>query len=366
MSSNTPTTVTSLVLAGALTFTLACWRFAHDERTRAESLATLYDWLIPLMAGSALAASLLVLWQQAVSFTEDHCRCTCPRQQKQKRGHRRFGRKSWLLSVCGALFAGSCFYRSLNVADEGAAACRGTPTAFNAPVSGRAVATVGEVALVVQVSLLIEEAAERLGAKRGLWAPLFERATAMPFSTVGPAVLAEVASWSGVLSSVTRFYCVEYVLWMVIAATWAWDAAEILHRSRALVDRACFAYLLVCSLALVAFNALHEIPHFNVSRPGQSTASTPAGVWACSQDRDSPLWFKRLPFFVCYFVGAAWSSAAASVHFLHVGTQRRKWGKRRAAAGRRKKVPELSGDDGCLRLRTSGTPTNGFYPRLFG
>ena len=55
----------------------------------------------------------------------------------------------------------------------------------------------------------------------------FERWTSVPFSTLGPVLVAEAMSWTGVLSGDSKFYCAEYVLWMLIAFTWAWDAAEI-------------------------------------------------------------------------------------------------------------------------------------------
>jgi hypothetical protein len=59
------------------------------------------------------------------------------------------------------------FHRAINIADEGAATCRGKPTPFNAPAAGRSVATVGEIALVVQFSIFIDETALRLGCTRG-------------------------------------------------------------------------------------------------------------------------------------------------------------------------------------------------------
>jgi hypothetical protein len=45
----------------------------------------------------------------------------------------------------------------LPLQDEGAATCRGKPTPFNAPAAGRSIATVGEIALVVQVSVLQDD-----------------------------------------------------------------------------------------------------------------------------------------------------------------------------------------------------------------
>jgi hypothetical protein len=72
-------------------------------------------------------------------------------QKVKPKGAPDLGRKGLMVCASGLLFAASCFYRALNVADEGAAMCRGRPTAFNSPVVGRSVATIGEVALVVQV-----------------------------------------------------------------------------------------------------------------------------------------------------------------------------------------------------------------------
>ena len=43
-----------------------------------------------------------------------------------------FGRKGLLVTVSAMLFATSTFYRSLNIASEGAALCRSKPTVFNA------------------------------------------------------------------------------------------------------------------------------------------------------------------------------------------------------------------------------------------
>jgi hypothetical protein len=85
---------------------------------------------------------------------------------------------------------------------------------------------------VVQMSVLIEENAVRLGATRGLWCRLFQLYTRVPFSTIGPVLLAESLSWTGVLSGNSLFYCAEYHLrvsstaigilnWLTIATTCA-------------------------------------------------------------------------------------------------------------------------------------------------
>ena len=132
-----------------------------------------------------------------------------------------------------------------------------------------------------------------------------------------PVLFAESMSWSGVLSGNSRFFCAEYVLWMVIASTWAWDAAELLHKSARWSDQVAHAGLMVGALLLFLFNAVHEIPHFIFyHREGEAAAKDFVGIWECHQHRDSPLWLKRLPFFFCYFIGCSWSSVALTYRFL--------------------------------------------------
>ena len=149
--------------------------------------------------------------------------------ERGRRSLPRFGRKCLVTTGCSLCFVFSCVYRALNIADEGAAMCRGAPSRFNAPVAGRFVAALGEVALVVQERLRRRDRAPAR-RERGLWRGCFERWTSVPFSTLGPVLVAEAMSWTGVLSGDSKFYCAEYVLWMLIAFTWAWDAAEMLHR----------------------------------------------------------------------------------------------------------------------------------------
>ena len=269
-----------------------------------DDLALLFDVLIPGLALAALGVTSLVGARQLARALRS-ADASLPR----------FGRKCLVTTGCSLCFVFSCVYRALNIADEGAAMCRGAPSPFNAPVAGRFVATLGEVALVVQVSVYVDETARRLGAERGLWRGCFERWTSVPFSTLGPVLVAEAMSWTGVLSGDSKFYCAEYVLWMLIAFTWAWDAAEMLHRSRTAVDAVTSAALLSAGLGLFFFNALLEIPHFFRYEREGALAEVP-GIWECVQDADSPLWLKRLPFFFAYFVGCSWSSAALTYRFV--------------------------------------------------
>lgn len=228
----------------------------------------------------------------------------------------RFGRKASVITGASTLFAWSCTYRSVFIADEGAFKCRDPATIFNAPVSGRFVATIGELALVIQLYGYLSDTACRLRVK-----PIF---TSSKRHTVAPALLAEGLSWTGVLSGCPFFFCLEYMCWMALGCMWAWDSAELLHRSSRRGDGTVHASIMVASLLLVAFNALHEIPHFFFHHelgPETIGEATPEGIgpWACEHDADSHLWHKRLPFFVCYFFISSWSSVGLAMRYCVSG-----------------------------------------------
>merc|ERR1711968_379030 len=233
---------------------------------RHQSAAMLYDVFIPFLSIVALlVATLLLIRAIARRATEKFCtenNGTGMQRHQERRRRKNFGRKSLIVSGASVLFAFSCVYRAFNVADEGAATCRGPPTYFNAPVAGRFVESVGEVSLVIQLSIYITSTADRLGAQQGLWSKAFRRFTTIRFSTLLTVVTAEIMSWTGVLSGNSKFFCAEYVLWMCIAITWVWDGAELLHKSTRFSDQFSHACLLMAGIGLFAFNALLEIPHF--------------------------------------------------------------------------------------------------------
>lgn len=313
------------------------------------SLNLLFDSIIPALSGLAAAIGVLLLFRAGLKHVHELSERLPTLQNQQQRAqddqslntnqqslksnlnreigssqiellqdgqtYPELGRKSLLVVTSCLLFCLSCFYRAINIADEGAAMCRGHPSVWNAPVAGRTVATIGEVALVVQLTIFVEDAAYRLKASRGIWSTVFTRYTRIPFSTIGPVLLAEVMSWSGVLSGNSKFYCAEYVLWMIVAFSWAWDGAELLHKSTRWQDEVVMAGLVICGTGLFFFNALLEIPHFFAYSRQNTPAHNAAGIWECVQSRESPLWTKRLPFFVCYFVGAAWCAVAVAYRF---------------------------------------------------
>jgi hypothetical protein len=87
---------------------------------------------------------------------------------------------------------------------------------FNATVCGRMVATIGEIALVLQPSECIHDAKVRLGM---FTVSLLSSRFCGRGSELAVMVFAETLSWSGVLTGIiSKFCCGEYVvLWMLIA-----------------------------------------------------------------------------------------------------------------------------------------------------
>merc|ERR1719456_237398 len=226
----------------------------------------------------------------------------------------KFGRQGTLICASSFLFAASCVYRALNVADEGAYLCRGPKSIFNAPAAGRAVATIGELALVMQIKHYLEDTARRLGAAR-------RSPSRSGRGCVWLALAAECCSWAGVLTGISRCFCVEYLCWVGIAILWAWDAAELLHKSSTRGDAIVHAALVCASLGLVGFNLAHELPHFFSATPMNAVEATPARAtpFSCTHDADSPIWLSRLPFFVTYFAGASACSAILAARYLARG-----------------------------------------------
>jgi hypothetical protein len=283
--------------------------FGADAGTKQQSLNMLYERLIPGLTTVALAMALVLRVRSIVKNIENP-------------PFKKFGRKCLIVSTASILFVFSCFYRSINIADEGAFTCYGKPTAFNAPAAGRFVATIGEVALVVQTAYYINVVAKRLGVKDTTWRKVCAKFTTIRFSTIIPVLLAEICSWSGVISTNPKFFCMEYILWMVIALTWVWDGANLLHYSTTLKDGFANCGLLCAGLCLFCFNLFVEIPHFFAydrsadEGSGHGGPPTHVSIFECSQDKDSPLWLKRLPFFVCYFIGCAWASVALTYQTL--------------------------------------------------
>merc|ERR1711988_1945046 len=99
------------------------------------------------------------------------------------------------------------------------------------------------------MSYFLEDSARRLAISTNLWAYRSR-------FTLLPVCMAEGFSWLGVLSGRSRFYCLEYLMWMLISITWAWDSAELLHKSKRSSDLLTHAAVCGAGLALFFFNAI--------------------------------------------------------------------------------------------------------------
>jgi hypothetical protein len=272
-------------------------------------LDAIYGRIVPTFAGLSLAVALLIV----------------SRSTGRRLGHRiskrwpQFGRKGLLISGAAMTFAFSCFYRALNIADEGAYLCRGPPTIFNAPAAGRFVATIGELALVVQLTVYLDDTSRRLGVTKPGFSSNY-------YSTMIPALIGETCSWLGVLLSTSAFFCLEYIMWIIIGGIWAWDGAECLHRSIRRGDIITHATIVIGGLSLILFNLLHELPHFWVAKPlapERPNGGSLSRVWVCTADHDSHIWTERIGFFVSYFICASWAATSlAGRYFMRGGFKR--------------------------------------------
>merc|ERR1719473_1740680 len=267
-----------------------------------DPLEVLYSCLIPRSAMLSVMVVATLLIRALIREAEKARIVQQARLQK-------FGRKGMLITTTSFLFVLSCWYRGLNIADEGAFLCRGPKSIFNAPAAGRSVATIGELALVVQLQAYLNDTARRLQVSHSISSSLW--------NTIIPAVVAESCSWIGVLTGISRFFCMEYVCWVVIAFAWAWDSAELLHKSARRGDGTVHAVIFVASISLAFFNAFHELPHFFVAEPmnGAGAIQARPTPFSCTQDADSPIWMSRLPFFLTYFVGASGASTTLALRY---------------------------------------------------
>ena len=282
--------------------------YAWDTWTNKKvlQLNILMDYLIPYGALLSLLVSSLLSIRYFVTKVEEKC---LPQDEKRQK----FGRKALIMITSSILIIASCVYRAFFIASEGAAACRGPSSIFNAPVSGRTIATVGELAFVVQITSYIDGAAVRLKLKNQVFAK-------NKFIMYMPAVLAECFSWTGVLMGNAQFFCLEYCCWVIIAFCWTWDGAELLHLSKRWGDNISHATLICGALALLFFNLGFEIPHFLLNWERSSTSTEVPSMWECVSMPNSPLWLKRLPFFFCYFFGCSWSSTAILYRFFYTAS----------------------------------------------
>ena len=163
-------------------------------------------------------------------------------------------------------------------------------------VVGRSVATVAELAFVLQWALLMHEA----GAMRAAWA------------VVAMIVVAEILSWLAVVTRNDLFHAAENALWALAAALAAaflasrWSHAGDLGRNVILVAIGCAAMYIVFMVAYVVPMYLRRW------QPGGAYLSLDEGLRQvlkrCTVEREWGQWRQDAAWLTPYFTVCVWMS----------------------------------------------------------
>lgn len=245
---------------------------------------------------SAVAVANLVAW----SVSARHLRRRLPALDADVARTRRH--LLWL----GAAYTAGCAFRSWLPMIDAARVCL-HDTALSRIAIGRSVATVAELCFAAQFALLLAEVARATGR----WSARVVALTLVPLT-----IVAELFSWTAVLTADHLFHAVENSLWaagavaVAIAFASVWPQVE--PRSRRFI-----AAVLVCSGVYVAFMVTLDVPMY-VARwqatVAAGTAPTPLGegvseiLARCAVARDGWLWRDEIPWLSLYFSIAVWIS----------------------------------------------------------
>jgi hypothetical protein len=171
-------------------------------------------------------------------------------------------------------------------------------TAISRIFVGRSVATVAELAFVVQWALLMYEA----GAVRAALA------------LVAMIAAAEILSWLAVLTRNDLFHAAENALWTVAAALAAAFLASRWSYEHAL-GRQVILVAIVCAAIYVAFMVAYVVPmYLRRWAPGSAYLSLGEGLRQvlerCTIDHDWAHWRQDAAWLTPYFTAAVWLSIA--------------------------------------------------------
>jgi hypothetical protein len=202
-----------------------------------------------------------------------------------------------LLLWLSAVYVAGCAFRSVLPMIDVPRFCL-----HRTPVSrifvGRSVATVAELAFVVQWALLMHEA----GAVRAAVA------------TVAIIVVAEILSWLAVLSRNDLFHAAENALWTIAAAlATVFLASRWTHEGE--VGRQVIVTTIGCAIVYVAFMGIYVVPMYvRRWRAGGVHLSLAEGLrqvlGPCTVERDWDHWRQDAAWLTPYFTLAVWSSIA--------------------------------------------------------
>jgi hypothetical protein len=201
----------------------------------------------------------------------------------------------WLLLWLSAVYVGGCAFRSLLPMIDVPRYCL-----HDTPVSrvfiGRSIATVAELAFVVQWALLMHEA----GAVRAALA------------VVAIILVAEALSWLAVLTRNDLFHAAENALWtaaaalatLFLASRWSYQD-EIGHKVIVIAT--------ACAAVYVAFMTIYVVPMYVRRWRAESVhLSLPDGLrqvlGRCTVERDWAQWRQDAAWLTPYFTLAVWLS----------------------------------------------------------
>lgn len=196
-----------------------------------------------------------------------------------------------------AIYVAGCAFRSvLPMVDVPRYCLHATPV--SRIFVGRSVATVAELAFVLQWALLMHEA----GAARAAVA------------TVAIILVAEILSWLAVLTKNDLFHAAENALWTVAAA---FAAAFLASRwdDSGEVGRQVIAVSIVCAAVYIVFMVAYVVPmYLRRWEPGGAYLSLREGmrqlVGPCVVERDWAHWRQDAAWLTPYFTIAVWMSIA--------------------------------------------------------
>jgi hypothetical protein len=220
----------------------------------------------------------------------------------------------------GAGYVLGCAFRSFLPMIDAARICL-HDTPISRIVIGRSAATIAELCFASQFALLLAETARSTG--HGV--TRFVARVLFPLT-----VVAELFSWSAVLTTNYLFHAIENSLWTVgasaVVAGFACVWSRVDERSRRFI-----VAVLICGGVYLAFMTLVDVPMY-VSRwqatlaSGAATLSASAGlaeiVARCSVVRDWDTWREEIPWLSLYFSTAVWISILLA-HAPPLGDRRR-------------------------------------------
>jgi len=182
-------------------------------------------------------------------------------------------------------------------------------TAFSRIFIGRSVATIAELCFAAQFSLLLREAGRTTGHQA------LVLLSGVVFLLI---VVAEVFSWSAVLTSNYLLHAIENSLW-TLGATLALIASARLRSHVDARGARFLAAVLVCGAAYVAFMTIVDVPMY-VARwqaaltAGQEPLSLQSGLQEilsrCTVVREWSAWRDDVAWLTLYFTTAVWISIA--------------------------------------------------------